>query len=149
MSVIHLRVWDRSSFAVELSAYDDRSFRLALRKAMFEYRAHFLPPPGRPMSYNRAIPEPDLQIKNPENGEWMSAAYGDRSGKDGCFLPTNIVELTYHAEEYWKQVQSALERITWLNDRLAGVKTRKLLGSGTPRKRHLRIVRLHETREET
>ena len=149
MRVIHLRVWDRSSFAVELSAYDGRSFRLALRKAMFEYRAHFLPPPGHPMSYSRAIPEPDLQIKNPENGEWMSAAYGDRSGRGVYTLPTNIVELTCHAEEYWKQVLSALDRITWLNDTPAGVKARKLLGAGAPRKRHLRIVRLNETREET
>lgn len=149
MRVIHFRLWDRLSFVIEFSAYDGRSFRLALRKAMFDYRAHFLPPPGCPMSYHRPIPEPGLQIKNPESGEWVSAAYGDGSGKDVYLLPTNIVELTCHAEEYWKRVLSALERITWLNDSFVGVNPRKLLGAGAPRKRHLRIVRLHETREET
>jgi hypothetical protein len=148
MRVIHLRVWDRSSFGVELSAYDARSFRLALRKAMFEYRGHFLPPPGEPMSYKRPIPEPDLQIKNPENGEWISAAYGGSSGRHVYFLPTNIVELTSHAEEYWKRVLSALDRIYWFNDTFGGSKARKLLGTGAPRKRHLRIVREHDASDE-
>ena len=138
MGSICLRISDMSSFAVEFSAHDGRSFRLALRKAMFEYRAHFLPPPGRPMSYDRPIPGPALQIKNPGTGDWLAAVHAPRAGKH-CSLPTDIVELTCHAAEYWEQVVNSWDEMVRLS-RMSIGSERKLLPAAFPRKRHLRIV---------
>ncbi|MEW6139704.1 MAG: hypothetical protein AB1733_15865 [Thermodesulfobacteriota bacterium] len=146
MWLVHLRVSDKTSFAVELTAHDERSFRLAIRRAMFEYRAHFLPPPGQPMRYDRPIPEPDLQIKNPRTGEWVSASYGCPSGRRSYCLPTDVVELTCHAQEHWKRVLEALECMNWFN-RMFGNVSRRLLSAGEPMKRHLRVVQ--PVRKET